>query len=724
MKQGSDQTIFERGLNAARVGLAVQIAFSVMVAVLAIYADSAAIRTAMWHLLGGLPIWIVLILIYQHHRQERLEALEAEALAASGARKSELFEADADELSLTRVRLERLYRWGLPIVSALMAVYLFVIGLTHFQAAYTRFTTATLEGASNALLDTVLRTQPTPADPLILMVVSGLAAFGLFAIARYLAGMTKVDQWRLLRGGSAFLLGNCVSVLGVFVGTVMMIIHGPVTLAWVTLILPAFLMLLGLEIAIRMLTSVYRPRKAGEMPEAAFESWILGWLTSPQSLAKIVNQTINYQFGFEISKSWFYQLLGRAITPLVIFGAVVLLLISSVVVVQPHQEAMRLTFGRMDEKPLQSGISFKWPWPVGRVIKKDVGRVQQMFIGSIISKTEPDQAILWTNQHTVDGHETYLLSAPTVIDDEDRRSRRVQDGDEDADADGGFSGVALVAAEIVLQYRIRDLGLFLRTADRPEELLRAISEQEVNRFFAGRTIDQLLKREPVRLADGTSIPMGRALQQAIERRVAVDDVNMGIEVVLVSVTNVHPPQADEVAEAFHMQIGAMQQAEQMRLDAQNQATQIYSAIAGDVATAQAIAQAIEEHDRLEASWNTALSEGRTEQAQEIEEQLIARRQQIEDMLNAARGEAAARIYSARAFRWEFQLAAEDFVRQFEARREAYRRAPDYFIERLRLDALRQAVGDSRKYILSPGVEPPIQRLDLKETVGLEGLFDE
>ncbi|MCC5831308.1 MAG: hypothetical protein JJU36_17855, partial [Phycisphaeraceae bacterium] len=585
------------------------------------------------------------------------------------------------------------------------------------------YRTPTQEGASNRLLDTVLGARAMDADPLIVMVVVALVTFGLFAVARYLAGMTRVDEWRLLRGGSAYLLGNCVAMIGVFAGFVVAVIHSPGVLAFMGLVLPLLMVLLGFEIGVKMVTSVYRPRKPGEAPQAAFESWVLGWLSSPQSLARIINQTVNYQFGFEISRSWFYQLLGRAITPLVVFGLLVLILISSVVVVEPHQQAMKLTFGRMHEEPLEPGLRFKWPWPIGSVVKKDVGRVQQMFIGSIITKTEEDQAILWTNVHTHDGEETFILCAPTRVDRDDH-GMIAEPGAAPAIEHDDFSGVGMVAAEIVMQYRIDDLPKFLRTADNPEQLLRAVAEREVIAFFGGRTIDQLLRREHVASPDGERVAMGEALRRAIQNRVSPDAMNLGIEVVLVSVTNVHPPQAEDVAATFHEQIGAMQEAEQRRLDARNVATQTLARVAGDEATALRIDQAIGEHNRLESAWNAAHQEGRVDEAEALWLEVQNKQREIEDMLNAARGQAAARIYSARAQRWETQLDAEDFVRLFDARRRAYQLAPEYYIDRLAWKALTEALRESRIYVLTPGTEAPFIRIDLKETAGLEGLFED
>ena len=53
-----------------------------------------------------------------------------------------------------------------------------------------------------------------------------------------------------------------------------------------------------------------------------------------------IAETLNYQFGFEVSKTWFYQLLSRAFVPLVVLGILVMFLISTIVIVPEGNQAV------------------------------------------------------------------------------------------------------------------------------------------------------------------------------------------------------------------------------------------------------------------------------------------------------------------------------------------------------------------------------------------------
>ena len=43
-------------------------------------------------------------------------------------------------------------------------------------------------------------------------------------------------------------------------------------------------------------------------------------IAEPGRIGSSIADALNYQFGFEVSKTWFYQLLSRACVPLIIFG--------------------------------------------------------------------------------------------------------------------------------------------------------------------------------------------------------------------------------------------------------------------------------------------------------------------------------------------------------------------------------------------------------------------
>ncbi|MEX0741578.1 MAG: hypothetical protein WD079_02195, partial [Phycisphaeraceae bacterium] len=106
-----DQQTYQRAASSALLGLGVQIVITIVLLVVSLWARQPALYGAMLYALGGLGIWICLWLVYQQHRLERIEALEAEQLAAQHGTDNSIFEVSADDLSVARRRLNSLYKW-------------------------------------------------------------------------------------------------------------------------------------------------------------------------------------------------------------------------------------------------------------------------------------------------------------------------------------------------------------------------------------------------------------------------------------------------------------------------------------------------------------------------------------------------------------------------------------------------------------------------------------
>src|SRR5690606_33149479 len=100
--------------------------------------------------------------------------------------------------------------------------------------------------------------------------------------------------------------------------------------------------------------------------------------------------------------------LSRSFGSLVLFGISVLVLLSSIVIVEPHELALKTSLGKLQEVPLEPGVHVKWPWPLAMVDKYEVTRVEEMIVGSH-DRFHPETALLWTNQHA--GAEELLLVA-------------------------------------------------------------------------------------------------------------------------------------------------------------------------------------------------------------------------------------------------------------------------------------------------------------------------
>ena len=78
----TDPRAYQRATAAAISGLSIQVVLVLATGLVALWTDSQAVYAAGWHMLGGLPIWIVLALVYHQHETERGQRLAADKLAA------------------------------------------------------------------------------------------------------------------------------------------------------------------------------------------------------------------------------------------------------------------------------------------------------------------------------------------------------------------------------------------------------------------------------------------------------------------------------------------------------------------------------------------------------------------------------------------------------------------------------------------------------------------
>lgn len=702
-----DQQSYHRAANAALLGLVAQIVLAVAMALAGLWAQSPALYAATWQFLGGLPIWIILWIIYHQHEIERAETLEVEQIArapgqAGAGGGAALFETQADELHQARRRLENLYKWGLNITGLVVAGYLLAVGITLFVMAYGRVND--LDFVSGALAEN--------KNPLVLLGVMAALAFLAFIVARYHAGMTQVNEWQLLRAGAGYLISNALLAVVIAVVAVLAWRGQAEPLAYMSLVVPAFMILLGSEILLAFLLGAYRPRKPGEIPRPAFDSRLMGWLTRPEALANSINQALNYQFGIEVSRSWFYRLLSKAITPLLAFGLLVLMLISSVLVVNPEEKVVVTTFGKID-RIVEPGLRFKWPWPIGGAQRYAVGRIQQIHVGSYIDPLPAGRAILWTNQHS-EVAEELLITASTpgmvlpgqggvgqsAIDAEPQQL--AVDGATPGTSTGGATPtISLIAAQVSVQYRIVDLKQYVSSVANPQEYLRQLADQRLNRYFATKSIDFLI-------GEGRAAA-GEDLRVALQADAA--KAGLGVEIVFVGMAGVHPPQAGEVAAAFHEQVGAIQEKETAIQRAWQDAIQTLTGVAGSVERAEGIARAA---GRLEA-----LRREQNADAAAVAQQAAT----VEDLIAQAPGRAGELIYQARAHRWEVTNTERAKAARFDAQLAAAQKAPRYYRMRMYFDVLGENLVTPRKYIVaSEQTAPGVFRLDLKDTGTALGSF--
>lgn len=676
-----DQHTYTRANTAAAIGLATQLLLFLLLLILGLYAESKAILAGASYLFPGLFVWLLLWVIYRQHRLEHEEALQASQLADNDARSAAIFEEAGAQLAQAKRRLESLYKWGMPITSVAIAVYLVGVG--------TLLLYLNNRAAGNEALVAAPISESVNASLLALLMV--LVSLGGFLVARYVAGMTQVDAWQALRGGASTLIGNVfLGLIPLATATALLFLDNQAGFVYLAIALPIVMIVLGIEILLGLVLGFYRPRKPDEFVRPAFDSRVLGWLTRPESIGKIFSETINYQFGFEVSKSWFMQLLGRALLPLAAVCIAIVIGMTSLVVVEPHQQAVVTTNGRFI-RIAEPGISFKLPWPIGRAERHDVVRVHSVRVGSkshIADDIMSDTPVLWSNQHVPEGTvEKLLITAPPP-------------------GVGTGSGVdsslgEMVGADIDVQYRIDDLAEYVGVKNptagtsRPDELLRIIAKHEVTRYFATHDTNYLLSTGRTQAGD----ILKRSIQDGL------DKYAIGLEIVFVSVSGVHPPQ--EVAADYHARINALQESQTAGQKALQEADVTLATAAGNRDQANQLSVLIDTYYKADAKLKRLTQNAEPSDAEQIralERSLERQRASIELLMIESGGLVGQRLAEARATRWSTSLSAEARALRLEAELEAFANAPRYYPISRYLDVIVASMADRPKTVLGPNLD--------------------
>lgn len=664
----NDREAYRQGRVTALVGLAIQLLLVAAMALAAAWTGSDALVAASWHMLGGVPIWAILAIVYGQREAEHREMLAAEKLSAGGS--AALFGEQADELQRSRQRLANVVGYGLPAVSILVGLFLVGVG----GGLLWRFFGQAAGGDAAA-------STPIGGHPVGLLFASGGIALLAFGAGRWISGCARVPVWRLLRGGASYLM-SCFLIAGLVMiaAVVAALAEDTRCFRLLSAAVPVVMILVGSEILGNSLMEIYRPRKPGEMPRPAFDSRLLGLLTAPESLGEVVGDLIRYQFGVEVSGSWLYRLLGRAVAPLTLLAGGVLLALSCLVVVGSDEEAMLLRFGAVQGPALPAGLHFKLPWPIETAVTYPTRRVLQLSVSSGRHALEgDDDPILWaTGDDRLEriGKEYY----PVVL------------------ASGAASGgLAVIDAEVAVQYRVRDLSTFLERAPDPAATVAVMAQQEAGRYFASHDLDFLMSQG--------RIAAGPVLAAAIQTR--VDAVELGLEIVDVAVTALQPP-GGTVARAFHRQIAARQERETIIEKARRDAVAILARVAGSVDLGRRLDAAILNLDTLRAESTAAAALDRSPKIAE-------RQSEIDALLGEARGEAAELIYAARGARWTLAVGEQAARERFAGELLAHEQAPQYYRAARLFAVLAEGLSGRRKFVVAAHEDDlPVLRMDFAD----------
>lgn len=707
-----DYLSYKRAFSVSLAGVGLQLAFTVVMAIYSVVSGDHAAFTAAGFMGIGVFGWICLAVLFDQHRRERMEAMEAESFSASNMNAGSVFENRGDEFRVAAKRLAGLYKFFVPSVSILMGVLLVTLAVVRFNSGLER-------SAPDKFFAPLHQGWSLGID-------CGIAIIG-FVFARYVAGLAKHPAWQNLRGGAAYAVGSALLAVTMAVGHFVDMAGPDAITRYAQVAFPIFAGIIGLETFLNFVLDLYRPRKPGDTPRPAFDSRVLGFAAAPDRIAQSISDAINYQLGFDVTSGWLYQLLSRSLGRLLAFGVVVIWLMSSVAILQPHQRGTILRFGRPVQENIGPGWHWKMPWPIDTVYipeyfaldekgRRNITDRTATGVRTIQLSTSPPgtkEPLLWTNDHL--GEEVFqpVRSGPTSLPLENdptggRQSR--ENGGSGMSESGSLTELSLISVEIPLQYAVTNVAVFDRLAPPHlrDDLLKAVAQREATRYLQTVTIDELLG--PKRSEHSAAL---KSRVVAAFAQLNVDPTGKpqgaGVEVLFCGITGAHPPKDKDVASSFEKVVEADQRFHARLNGAEADAIAELTKAAGGVELARAILAEIDALERL-----------KTESAQS--QAVVAQEQKVQEILNRSGGYTAAAISRAKADRWERHMGAKGRAIQYGGLLSAYNAAPSLFRASMYFDSLREAMRESRIYITSGNVANQWFTVELQDRTSGIDLF--
>jgi regulator of protease activity HflC (stomatin/prohibitin superfamily) len=501
----------------------------------------------------GLGVLVTFVSWFQMRlaENERLEKLEMDELARS--RGASLFETrDAGSFPARNAR-EQFDRFFVPGFTILMLL---------------------LEAGGAWLL--WRWTQKNPMNLVEGRATAALSLFAIFALLLFLLGrfsvtIARLENHQLLRPSASFLLAGAYvcafTALGI-AGVEAKFFHADL---WVARGLLILLALMALENLLALLLEIYRPRLKGKISRPLYESRAAGLLAQPESLFTTAAQTLDYQFGFKVSETWFFRALQKNLASFLLVQLAVLVVSTSIVFVDAGEQAVLEHFGK-STKILTAGLHFKWPWPVDKIYRFHTEQIQSFEVGyTPDAQSEATKMILWTVSHAKE--QNFLTANLAAV-----TSTSAQAATNDA---ARVQPVGLVTVSIPIQFQITNVLDWVYKNSNPQTLLEDLATREVIHYLAGVDLNELLAQGRLEAA--------QALRERIQK--SADDCSLGAKIIFVGLQDIHPPTASDVAATYEKVVGAQQTKLAKILDAEAAAIRTNAQAGGEAFTVTNVADA-------------------------------------------------------------------------------------------------------------------------------------
>ncbi|KPK65237.1 MAG: hypothetical protein AMK73_03550 [Planctomycetes bacterium SM23_32] len=505
-----------------------------------------------------------------------------------------------------------------------------------------------------------------------------------FLIGKYAAGMAQNRGFRLLRAAGGYVLGNVIAAILIAVSMAMYYFHVTWGERVVTFAIPAVMGLVALEMLANLVLDIYRPRVEGQEARPPYDSRLLGLFAEPEGVFRTVAATLDYQFGFKVSETWFYRFMERAIIPLALVQLISLWLLTALVVVDQDEIVFIERLGRpylrandaaegIRATVFTPGLYLKLPWPFSVARHVPAYKVHEMSVGKVLEARQAhwtemlnvmDEAdvVLWRELH-IDPRKGYEVSflVPSTAELEVGAEPPAPEGEGSAGPVAPRVNLARLECTFYLRVKRKPNGELdenaaftyqYRQADVMEHVeklaYRALCRIAANQDFLGWVAED---RGPV--ADKFLRMM----------REAVEEADLGLEVVDATMPAVHPPA--EVARPYEAVVAALEERES--LIKQGEQTSI-----------------------------------RTRKGAE------GRREEL--------------VSEAEGYAYRESKVAKAEAEQFLAQLDAYRAAPRVYLFRTYFDTIEHAFEKQKLYVV-PVTANEVQIIDLQEKIRTQLLED-
>jgi regulator of protease activity HflC (stomatin/prohibitin superfamily) len=499
------------------VNLVAAAAIFVAAFVVTTYANSLAGQAASVFLCLGMLVAFAGWFQMRLEENERLEKLEVEELARAKG-ESALFEAKESEVFPARRSREQFEKFFAPGFAVLLLV---------------------LEAGGAWLLWRWVdrATAGVPPD----RAMPSLSLFAIFALLLFLVGrfsvtIARLEGRRLLRPSASFLLAGAYVCAFTALGIAGVKTELPRADFWVARAGCVLLGLMAAEILVTLLLEIYRPRVRGKVARPLYDSRVVGLLAQPESLFTTAAQTLDYQFGFKVSETWFFQLLKKNLPALLLVQLAVLVLSTCVVFIDAGEQAVLEHFGK-PVATLDAGAHFKLPWPVDKIYRYRTEQIQTFVVGYVPdAQSERANTILWSTAH---GKEDNFLVGSRAS---------VTITNESADTNDMLKAppVSLISVSIPVQFQITNVIAWAYNNADATNLLQSLATREVVHFLAGVDLNNVMSSNRLEAAD--------TLRDGIQA--SANEHKLGAKIIFVGLQDIHPPTT--VAGDYEKVIGAEQ----------------------------------------------------------------------------------------------------------------------------------------------------------------------